>query len=220
MTRIDLTPRLRAAADYMAQHGWTQNSERDDETGAVCLTGAIRHCSPDPGDFYLIRGFLRRSERGEDWNDDPERTQDEVLEVLRTVTVTDQDLQETYGPQWRQVVNLVRQAAVVTEDQILLLGAAREDARKAMSEAVRKEAKEAAWKEVLYAARETALYAARYVAGTAMDHAARRTTARTEAVVAAVNAAWGIVVRDVISAEHFDFLYGPWAVVFGPPSAD
>lgn len=41
MTTIDLTPRLRAAADYIKFHGWTTGTEKDSE-GRVCLTGAVK----------------------------------------------------------------------------------------------------------------------------------------------------------------------------------
>lgn len=39
---IDLTPRLRLAADYISQHGWTRWTMRADD-GAVCLMGAVQY---------------------------------------------------------------------------------------------------------------------------------------------------------------------------------
>jgi hypothetical protein len=53
----------------------------------------------------------------------------------------------------------------------------------------------------------------------AMDEAQRlsaaRAAARDAAGAAAGDAAWALVVRDLISPEHFDTLYGPWATVVG-----
>jgi hypothetical protein len=62
----------------------------------------------------------------------------------------------------------------------------------------------------LPAARVAARVAARYAAWAAAGDAARYT-----AWAAAGDAAWALVVRDLISLEHFDTLYGPWATVVG-----
>ena len=40
-----------------------------------------------------------------------------------------------------------------------------------------------------------------------------RAVARAAAGAAAGDAAWGLVVRDLIAAEHFEMLYGPWGEV-------
>ena len=64
----------------------------------------------------------------------------------------------------------------------------------------------AAW----YAAREAAWYAAREAARYAVWEAARY--AVWDAVWAAAIA---LMVRDLITTEQFDLLYGPWASVFG-----
>ena len=63
-----------------------------------------------------------------------------------------------------------------------------------------------------------ALSAARDAAGNAAWDAARD-AALSAALSAAWNAAWGavlaLVVQDLISEEHFNILYGPWASVMG-----
>ena len=41
------------AADYIKTHGWTQGTM--ERAGAVCLTGALRACSPQPGDWLDTR---------------------------------------------------------------------------------------------------------------------------------------------------------------------
>lgn len=89
---------LRAAARYIEEHGWTQGTFQD-ETGAVCATGAVNavlHGDPLGYDVQRvdlkIRVFreleLRTEEQfGEgsivDFNDAEGRTVDEVLAVFR-----------------------------------------------------------------------------------------------------------------------------------------
>ena len=123
MSRIDLTPRLRLAADYIDKHGWIQGQERDDQ-GHVCLTGAIRRCAPQNGDGEIIRAVMRMKGVGEEWNDDEPRTESEVLEVLRSTEITDTDLEVTFGPQWVEIVALVRRDATLTDAVYAVLTAA------------------------------------------------------------------------------------------------
>lgn len=67
--------------------------------------------------------------------------------------------------------------------------------------------REAAWTYAARsAARDAALGAARTAAMGAVTNAARG---------AAWDAAWALVVRDLISAEHFDILYGSWRAAIG-----
>lgn len=247
MTRIDLTPRLRAAADYMEVHGWTQNTERA-QNGAVCMTGAVRHCSPPPGDFYLIRQVLRENSRAETWNDYPGRTQEQVVEALRTITITDVDLEEIYGPQWKQIVTLVRQTACLSEEQILALAAARY-ARKdtdrdfSAGEAwhatrVKRRSRNLSGSPTLIAVprrmnlvERSARITVRDAAG--MDEWKEKLSrscgergrdlewesAMNMMLDAVQDAALALAVGHLISAENFGVLYGPWAAVFGPADA-
>jgi hypothetical protein len=67
-------------------------------------------------------------------------------------------------------------------------------------------ARDAAWD----AARDAARAAAWDAAG-----GAARDAARDAARAAAGDAAWAAAVRDLISAEHFNVLHGPWATVIG-----
>src|SRR4051812_29465783 len=106
VTAIDLTPRLRLAADYLHKVGWTTGTEKN-ERGQVCLTGAIRYCEPQNGDEYLIREVLRKRGRAENWNDNDANAA-EVEEYLRTAEVTDKDLEEVFGPQWLEIVTVIR----------------------------------------------------------------------------------------------------------------
>ena len=201
------TQRLRLAADYMTEHGWVQGAER--ENGRVCLTGAIRYCAPQTGDEYVIRAVLRSRGTAEDWNDEESRTESEVAGLLRTMEVTDEDLSATFGPQWREIVTLVRQAGSLTSGQAESISAAVNAAVNAAWNA----AWSAAWNAAGNAAGNAARNAAWNAAGTA---------AWSAAGTAARNAAWtaagALGVRDLISSEHFATLYGPWAPVFGEPS--
>jgi len=129
------------AAGVLDEHGWTQGSYG--RAGAVCLHGAIRLCQPHPGDAYLIEQVEARLGRwSTSWNDANGRTQGEVRAVLAAgLDYTDQDLADTFGPQWRAVVALVRRAAVLTPNEAKRLDAAWEAARGAAMDA----AIDAAW---------------------------------------------------------------------------
>ena len=103
--------------------------------------------------------------------------------------------------------------------------AARDAARGAARSAARSAARAAAWDAAWSAARSAARAAAWDAAWSAAWSAARaaawsaaRDAAWDAAWVAARVAAWGdaalaLVTRDLISQEHFDTLYGPWAQV-------
>lgn len=201
------TQRLRLAANYMAEHGWVQGKEMCNE--GVCLTGAVRYCAPQTGDEYLIRAVLRHLGTGEDWNDAENRTEPEVLNVLRKTKITDSDLQQTFGPQWREIVTLIRQAEGLTRPQTKLLETARTSVWAATRNVHRDAARTAAWK----AARDADRIAAWKECRDAARDAARGSVEPWEAGEAVA----ALVVRDLISPEHFDALYGPWGSVFGDP---
>ena len=111
------------AAGYITEHGWTQGTE-EDSSGRVCLTGALRLCSPVPGDSYIAREVFRRRGRAAGWNDEPGRTAGEVVAYLAATEITDEELAETFGPQWREIVALVRAVSGATQQQIVDLAAA------------------------------------------------------------------------------------------------
>ena len=119
---IDMTPRLRQAADYLHKHGWTIGTEKDRQ-GRVCLTGAIRYCAPQTGDEYLIREVLRKRGRAESWNDRG-ATAEQVEGYLRTAEIADADLMDTFGPEWQTIVALVRNIAALETKTVIRLGAA------------------------------------------------------------------------------------------------
>jgi hypothetical protein len=115
------TRRLRAAADLMEKSPWVQHIEYESDTGAVCLTGAVRRCAPRTGDEYLIEAVLRLRDRAESWNDqlDPDCGKKQVVDYLSRAEITDDDIEGTFGPRWQHVVALVRQAASMTGPQYM-----------------------------------------------------------------------------------------------------
>jgi hypothetical protein len=225
------------AADAIERDGWTQGTEKD-EQGRMCLTGALRECS-QPGDWLLAREVYRRRDRAEDWNDADGRTVEQVLAELRR-EVTEQDLAETFGPQWEQIVALVRRAAVLTGDEVRALAAAWaaawdaaraaawaaawDAARDAAWDAARDAARDAAWAAARAAARDAARDAA-WAAARAAAWAAARAAARDAARDAAWAAASALSVRDLIgqhgfTQQHYDLLTRPWTQVIGPAHPD
>ena len=137
-------------AELIAQldaHGWTQGYWTDDD-GRICAHQAIRLCSPKPGDAMLIERVADRQGWGPDWNDDESTTEADVRALLaRGVDVTDEMLADTFGPQWRAVVRLVRRAAAtLTADDVVRLDTAWDAARGAAWDAARgAAARNAAW---------------------------------------------------------------------------
>ena len=121
----------------MLEGHWRQGDYGNEQ--AMCLHGAIRQCCPVPGDAHLIERVEARLGRwSTSWNDDDDRTEAEVVELARRGwDITDADLAETFGPQWRAVVSVVRRAATLTADEAKRLDAAWDAARGA--------ARDAAW---------------------------------------------------------------------------
>lgn len=111
-------------ADLIAQldeRGWTQEAWTN-LNGAICAHQAIRLCSPQPGDAYLIEQVAERQGWGTGWNDDRSTTEADVRGLLaRGVDITDGGLADTFGPQWRAVVAVVRMAATLTPNESVAL---------------------------------------------------------------------------------------------------
>ena len=180
------------AADYIKTHGWTQG--KMEHAGAVCLTGALRACSPQPGDWLLARAVYRAQGHAETWNDDYGRTEAEVTEYLRTHPVTDEGLAATFGPNWETVVRLIRRVADMTQ--------AREAAKDAAKDASGVAAREAA--------KDASLGASRVAAWVAAWDAAW-----DSAWVATGDAASAVVVRDLITKDHYQTLTAPIRAAIG-----
>ena len=184
-------------AELIAQldaHGWTQGYWTDDD-GRICAHQAIRLCSPKPGDAMLIERVADRQGWGPDWNDDESTPEADVRALLaRGVDVTDEMLADTFGPQWRAVVRLVRRAAAtLTADDVVRLDTAWDAAWGAARDAARRAARRAA-------ARGAAWDAAR---GAAWD-AARGAAARNAAWSAGWSAGWSAVGDAALAIATWD----------------
>jgi hypothetical protein len=129
-----------------------------------------------------------------------------------------------FGPNGESVVALAERTERLTPDEKERLAAAWDASRDASREA----AWDAAWAASREAARDAARHASREAAWDAAWEAAwdeawfaawcvARGAAWDAAWAAARAAAWAaavaLIVRDLISVEHFDTLYGPWRSV-------
>jgi hypothetical protein len=107
--------------------------------------------------------------------------------------VRELDSHLVFGPNGREVAALIDRAGRLTSEEAKALDAAWDAARDVATHA----AWAAAWRGSRLAARNVAWHAARSATGNVAWHAAR-------------NAASALVVRDLITPEQFDTLYGPW----------
>jgi len=189
------------------ERGWAQGSW-EDAAGHVCAHQAIRLCEPIPGDAFLIEQVAQRKwGKGVGWNDDSTTTEADVREWFAAgIDATAADLGEVFGPQWRAVVELVRRAATLTEDEAKRLNAA----RNAAWDAARNAARNAAWNAAWDAAWDAAWNAARNAAWGARDVAWNA----TRAVVT-----WDLATSDgPYTFIHRDLLMAPWVEVCGLPT--
>jgi len=183
----------------------------------VSLTGALRLCAPAVGDGLISLEVFSYKDHAESWNDADGRTQDEVLAYLMANEITDDDLARTFGPQWSEIIDMIRRAAGFTRDELGKLNVAWPK-----WSAARHAAEKSAWSAAAESARESARPAARLAAGEAVREA------RSDAWSAAGevrSAAAALVVRDLIgqhgfTQEHYDELTRQWRTVIGPLHPD
>jgi len=206
------------------ERGWVQGSW-EDAAGHVCAHQAIRLCDPIPGDAFLIEQVAQRKwGKGVAWNDDSATTEADVREWFAGgIDVTDADLGDVFGPQWRAVVELVRRTATLTEDEAERLSTARNAARNAARSTAWDAAWNAAWNAAWDAARDAAWNAAWDAAWDATWNAAWA-AAWNAARDAAWAAAWAVVTWDLATSDgpytftHRDLLMAPWVEVCGLPA--
>ena len=110
--------------------------------------------------------------------------------------VREVDATHALGPQGREVAALIERAQSLTTEERDKLAGARAAARRA-------DARRAAWVATLAAARDAAWAAA-----------------RVATLAAARDAAAAMVVRDLISREHYDALTLPWRTTIGSLHSD
>ncbi len=205
---------------------WVQGQWDDDD--GMCLHGAIRRCSPQPGDAFIIEQVAAAQGWGTDWNDADDTNWHMIRQRLARVEVTDADLADTFGPHWEHIVAMVRRAAVLTADEIRQLDTAWAAASTAAGIAASTAARIAAWDAAGIAAGGAACIAASTAARIAAWDAAG-IAAGGAVRVAAFDAAWdaarALAMRDLIgqygfTQEHYELLTGPWRTVIGPVHPD
>ena len=118
---------------------------------------------------------------------------------------------EVFGPQGAHVVALIERARRLTPDEVSAL----EDAWDAMLVAARDAAWDAAWVAARDVAEDAALDAAEDAAWDAV-----RDAAEDAAWDAVRDAAGALVVRDVITTDHYDTLTRAWRTTIGPIHPD
>ena len=204
------------AADAIDRYGWTQHEMQDDD-GSLCLVGALRHCSPQPGDWLIARAVYRRQRHAEAWNDEKGRTAEEVTAWLREHPITDAEIEAMFGPQWKVIIRLVRKAVTTTDDQAAALDAAwttadviaMDAAWTIVRDAAYLEAREDAWANAGFVS-----WDATWLSGWTPDSNAARD--------AVWNVAKALVVADLVgqyglTQEHIEALMRPWVSVMGDP---
>ena len=130
------------------------------------------------------------------------------------------DVAVMFGPQWQEIVALVRSIASITEQQTEDILVAQSAARYAE----RREARRAAWGAAWEAERIETWEAARYVAWKAAKRSAlyaARDAAIDAAREEARNATLALTTRDLVGQNnytqaHYELLSGPWQQVMGP----
>lgn len=209
INEADLVALLGDNGEHWVQGSWSEND-------SMCLHGAIRRCSPVPGDAFLIEQVAYQKGWGVSWNDADDTTWTDIRARLARVEVTDVDLAGTFGPQWEHIVALVRRAALLNSEEAEMVVIA-------WSVASDTAAWDAAWDA--YAAWDDAYAAgAAGAAGNAAGFAAGETAGDAEGEAARA-AAWALAARHLVgnhgfSQKHYDLLTGPWATVIGPVHPD
>ncbi len=202
---MKLSEELNLVTANLRERGWTTGTFESD--GKVCAHGAVQTCQGlQPGDEHIIRALMTAQGITFAWNDSEATGIDEVAARISGVDTSDAALADCFGPQWSQIVGVIRTAAGLSDEQATALAAAWDAARDA--------ARDAAWATALAAAWDAARDAAWAAAWDAARYAARYAASD-----AASDAALALTVRDLIGTEftqkHYDTLTGPWRTVIG-----
>jgi hypothetical protein len=193
-----------APLHILDEHGWVKGSY--DADGRVCLHGAIRLCQPVPGDAQIIEQVAHRQGWGTGWNDSDDTTEQMVRDRLALgIDITDEDLADTFGPQWRAVIHIVRRTAVMTKDEAQRLSVA--------WSATESVAWSVAWSVARSAARSVAGYVAWSVAGYSTGYAAGHSAGHSAGYVVTYDLA---TIDGPYTIAQRDLLFAPWIEVMGP----
>lgn len=192
--------RAQAWAKIEDPMNWIQG-EPDDGNGGFCAHGAVLACDPQPGDQYILSAVLRQRGLTEAFNDEEDTAHADIAQRY-AAEVTDAELAATFGPQWAELVALIRRVATMAP-------------RDAPWDATRAAARAAAWNAARAAGRATARNA---VWDAVWDAAVWEPP---------WDAAWGAValvgrdlIGDTFTQAHYDLLTGPLTSVIGPIHPD
>ncbi len=204
----DLRDLAKEAGRHMKRVGWTQGAEK--KRGKVSIIGAINHCETTPGDAQILHQVLHHRGRAEDWNDQQGRTEDQVVGFLKRTVIDTDTLTEVFGPQYRQVLGIVRTLASAYEPDLYELSNANAKTPSRLA------AYDSAWDAAHAVARDAGRdQHADYAWNAAYND--RLPDADDSALFAAADAAAAVAVRDIIPAEHYRTLTHAWRTVFGGP---
>lgn len=197
------------------ERGWVQG-QWETTDGRVCAHQAIRLCSPQLGDSFIVEQVAERQGWGTIWNDKHHTTEADVRARLGAgIDVTDADLADTFGPQWRAVVSLVRRAATLTADEMAVF-AVDFDVVVALSDIAHRAAYNANLGAAFRATRSAAHDAVYYAAAHDDAHDDAYNAVRTAAYAARAVATWHLT-TGLYTVAHRDLLIYPWKQVCGLP---
>jgi hypothetical protein len=158
----------------------------------ICSAGVL-HISDAPGET-LVGGWWPCRLFEVEPRDDMIGSEEHKYGCTAVKVVRELPAWQALGPNGEAVAALIKRCRTLTKGEAKQLSAARDAARDA--------ARSAAWSAARDAAGDAAVGAAWDAAvGAAWD--------------AARYAAWALMVKDLITPEQFDLLYGPWALVMG-----
>ncbi len=176
--------------------GETVSVAESDRQVKLC-GGGVLHASDAPGETLLGGSWPCRLFEVEG---EPSAHQDHKYGFHELTVIRELPAWQALGPNGEVVEAHIEKCKTVTPEQVDRLNAAVDAAWGAVWNAAR----DAAWDAVWNAARDAAVDAAWDAVWNA---------ARTAARDAAGNSALALLVRDLITPEQFDVLYGPWASV-------
>lgn len=197
------------AAELIESVGWATNAECSSR-GELCLTGALRRVTERPGDWLVARAVFQHLGRAERWNDSPGVDVALVTATLRAIEITPALLAATYGPQWAEVVHLVRVCAELTADEHVALRRPWTPTRAGAAARATQHAGGAGRTAQLAAAKASVWDATRAAGGSAVVDVSAASAGTT-----AWDAVTGLVLGDVLPAVDRATLVEPWNTALG-----
>jgi hypothetical protein len=206
---VSLRTQPARAADLIESVGWATNAECSSR-GELCLTGALRRVTEHPGDWLVARAVFQHLGRAERWNDSPGVDLELVTATLRGVEITPPLLHDTYGPQWAEVVHLVRVCAQLDPGQHVALRRPWTQPRADASVHAEESARHADLVAQLAAAKASVWDATRAAGGAAVVDVSAASAGTT-----AWDAVTALVLGDLLDPADRATLVEPWNTALG-----